>query len=721
MVETMLHVSKLDSPHRVLDVEKRLYRLSGVRRVRTDVSARQVRVTFDAGELALPRLLDACEASGCAAEPMAHEHLDDATRTAHDDALKRMLVAGLFGMQAMMFACVLYIGRFEPIDASTLALFRWLGLLAAAPVVSYAAWPFYRHAMRGLRRHRPDVDTPIAVAASLVYLASVYAAVTGRGEVYFDSVSMLVFVLLLGRYLALRARKRHRALGQAMAATMPLVCRRRDERGHLHAVAVSELQEGDRVHVDEGGRVPVDGVLHSARVRLDEACLTGESRPCLRRRGEDIVAGSLVLDGPLELRVGKVRLRAASALPELPHATHSPSRVGVAKRDFTHVFGVQLLALTMLVALGWLYFDPGRAFDVGVAVLVVACPCAFALAEPATLTRAMMVLARRGVLVTKPEHLQSLTCAHHLFLDKTGTLTMPALTINRVQAFVGHQRDDVLRAAVALARESAHPLARALVHAIAPGDIPIAEDVTIEAGGGIRGRVEGRYLSLGRRGFNDTDVDGDADDDALWLFDEDEPIARLPFADQLRPSVPDMVKAFVRQGMTVTLASGDSVERVGTLASRLGIRDWHARQTPADKLARVEAAQAHGDKVVMLGDGINDAAALAAADVAVSLLEGTDLARVQAGLILTGDIGALVQARQVAVRAGQILRQNRRWALAYNVCAVPLAACGLMSPWLAVLAMSVSSLGVVLNAMRLRLPSAPAGDDVSVPGQRVPA
>lgn len=701
--EIALHTPDLATPWQALRLEQWLSALHGVSRVDVHTDARRVRITFQPDQADIHDLLNACAQAGCPAQPLHHDNLDDRTQHQADDALKRLLVAGIFGMQAMMFAFVLYVGAFDAADATTMALFRWLGLLAATPVVTYAAVPFFRHAWTDLRAGRAGIDTPIALAVILIYTGSMVSTLRGHGETWFDSACMLVFVLLLGRYLELRARHKHRALGQAASHATPLTARRYDRDGTLETVALAELNPGDCVHVTEGSIVPVDGVLTSDTAQLDTSTHTGESRPQALQQGEPVAAGSVALEASLELRV--TRSSAASSLARLHALTQSarrqPARVSATSARSVAWFMCGIITLASMTAAFWLWHDPARALDATVAVLVVACPCAFALAAPATLTRAMSVLVHHKVLVTRPQALIALADVDHVLFDKTGTLTQPSVDAHATDIRGDLSTEQATTLAVALARQSSHPLARALAQAHAKLPLQSVQQVQVIPGHGICGTVDGRTWKLGRPAGTDTVPD---DGTALWFGDSKRALAGFRLNETPRSSAADTVCALHSDGMAIQLASGDAPDRVRALADHLGIETWFARQSPEDKYRRVTELQRTGCGVLVVGDGSNDAAALAAADVSASLVTATDLARQQADLLLEDQLDGLVLARRMARLTRRTLRQNRAWGLTWNVLAVPLAAMGLIPPWLAVIGMSASSLLVVLNALRMDAP-----------------
>jgi P-type Cu2+ transporter len=361
--EIALRVESLNDARQVLWLEQRIRALPGVRRVAIDRPAQRVRVVWDAERTSLPSLLDSFAAANCPAQPLQHDSIDDARSHEQHDALKRLLVAGMCAMQVMTYAFVIYIGVVDFVDFSTRNLFRWLGLLTTLPVVFYSAQPFFAGAVRELGERRLGINLPVALAVALVFLASTFNTLRGGGEIYFDSVSMFVFLLLGGRYVELRSRHRSGALGDAAIDATPLLAQRRRADGELETVPAIALLPGDRVHVAEGGTVPADGVLESAGVRVDEALLSGESHPLRRERGERLIAGSVLLSGPAELHVehsgATTTVARLGALAT--RARQARALIAASDREIGR-FVARVLVLTMFTALGWLLVDPGRAF-----------------------------------------------------------------------------------------------------------------------------------------------------------------------------------------------------------------------------------------------------------------------------------------------------------------------------------------------------------------------
>ncbi|HNT39549.1 MAG TPA: heavy metal translocating P-type ATPase [Rubrivivax sp.] len=687
-------------------IERALGAQPGVVSVQVNAAARRARVVWDCARSDLATILGALARTGYQALPLDAKALDDARQRESRDALKRLLVAGFGAMQAMMYASALYLGAFSDIDAATRGLMRWLGLLVATPVVFYSARPFFTGAWRSLRARRLGMDVPVAIAIALIYAASVVEALRGQGEVYFDSVSMFVFFLLVGRFLEMRARHRAGELVDALARTTPAFADRLRADGGTERIGALELVAGDRVIVAEGERVPADGVLESAACRADEAMLSGESAPVRKQPGDALAGGSVLLDGPATVRVTRVGADTALAgiVALMARAQSERPRLARAGERAAAGFVARVLTLAAFCALGWSFVDPSRALAATLAVLVVSCPCAFALAVPAALTRALSVLAARGVFVVHADAIEDLARATHAVFDKTGTLTSPELEL--LQAHDG-ERDDLLAAAAALARGSTHPVSQAIVRAAQ--DLPprLAGELETARGQGVEGCIDGRRLRLGRRAWAlggcgaPEGAPADADD-LVVLAEAGRLLASFRLGERLRPGAREAIAALRADGVQVELLSGDAQGKVATVAAALAIGRHRARQSPADKLQRLHALRAQGARVLAVGDGINDAPVLAGADVAVALASGSELARASGDIVLDdGTLAALPEARRLAQQTLAVLRQNQRWALVYNLAVVPFGALGFVPPWLAAIGMSASSLVVILNALRI--------------------
>ena len=701
-------------------IERALSSVAGVRQVSVNVAGKRAEIIWDAEVIGLGTLLGAIARLGYRPHPLDRESLDDVAGREQRAALKRLVIAGLGMMQAMMFAIVLYAGALDGIDAPTRDFFRWIGLVVTIPVVFYSARSFFAGAWNELRAHRPGMDTPVALAVALVFVASVVETLRGGAHVYFDSAGMFVFLLLGGRYLEMRGRHRATDIVDALARLQPAVARRRLASGSIENVGVQELDAGDCVLVADGATVPADGVLTNEACRVDESLLSGESKPQRRLRGEQLIAGSVVVDGPAEIRVE--RLGADTMLSAIVRLVgraqqQRPRWVRYADRMAGYfVYGLLLAAAA--TAAFWLMVEPARAFPAALAVLVVACPCAFALAVPAALARALAVLARRGVLVLKPNALENLVRADYFVFDKTGTLSDRTLELAATLPLARKSAAQCLAIAAQLEAGSTHPIAAALRSAAGVSKIPPATCLRNIAGNGVEGEIDGEIHRLGRAQFA---AAASSDDDSVVLADSSGAIARFVLRETVRADAAPTLAALRREGAKIEILSGDSGARVALLAARLGVDAWRARLDPQHKLERLAELRAADATVAVVGDGVNDAPALAGADLGVAIGGGAELAHSSADIVLANDrLGGLIQARRIARTTRRIMRQNIVWSIVYNAASVPLAAAGLVPPWLAAIGMSASSLAVIANSLRIRCVDGTPGAPLEQAAQPLP-
>lgn len=684
-------------------IDKALRREAGVEDVVANAVTGRVRIRWRPQATPLSQPLSRMAALGYRPYLATGLVREEARRRERNRWILRIGIAGLGAMQAMMFAEALYLDTSGEMSPATRDFFRWITFLVATPVVFYSGWPFLEGMWRELRHRRLGMDTLIATSTLLAWGASVVETVRHGTHVWYDAAVMFVFLLLAARMIEQGARKAASAQVDALARARPLLATREtsdaDEAGR-EQVLVSQLHAGDIVRVAPGEPVPTDGVLLEAGA-FDEALLTGESTPVPKQAGDTVFAGSLSVDVPARLQV--TRTGAQTRLSELARLVDEaqaerPRMAQVADR-IAHRFVVLLLASALLVYIGWRIYDPSRAFEVTLAVLVVSCPCALSLAIPSALAAAHGALSKLGVLGVREDALERLAAADTLVFDKTGTLTDGQPRIDRIEVMNGMDEADAISIAQALERDSRHPLARAF-QALPPTRTAQAEAVRQIPGQGIEGIVDGKSWRLGHAAFAAADVIDEGH--ALWLGDGVRAQARFTLAEQVRGDAINAVHALRKQGLSVELASGDGEVAVAAMAQALDIPRHAARQTPEDKLARVRALQAAGHRVAMVGDGINDAPVLAGADVSLAMGEGAALAQRAADFVITGPrLARIPQAIAIARRTRVVIRQNLGWATAYNLVALPLAATGHVTPWMAALGMALSSLLVTLNALRL--------------------
>ncbi|MBT9567701.1 MAG: heavy metal translocating P-type ATPase [Thiobacillus sp.] len=701
--------------------ERHIAGLPGVLSVEINYATRRARVRWDNSRVQLSAILKAVGDIGYIAHPFDPGRSDDIYKRERNASIKRLAVAGLGMMQVMMYALPTYTAT--DMTAEIRVLMSWASLVLTIPVVLYSARPFFVGAWRDLKRRMLGMDVPVALGVGTAFIASVYGTFSGNGEVYYDSVTMFVFLLLTGRFLEMNARRRAGAAAEELVKLIPAATTRlpawpaRDEE----QVPVARLSVGDRVLVRPGETVPADGVVIDGDSAVNEAMLTGESLPVSKGVHARVVGGSLNQASPLVVQIDKLGAdtRLASIVRLLDRAQSEKPRIGqLADRAAAWFVGL-LLIVTFLVGVVWYVIDPSKVLWIVVSILVVTCPCALGLATPAALTTATGRLTRLGLLTTRGHALETLARATDLVFDKTGTLTHGHLSVRRVIPLGGRTEADVLAVAAALESGSEHPIARAL--RAAGSAAHDAHAIRNTPGRGVEGMVDGQVYRIGTPDFasagathavppkQDSDQPAenrheDAPGHESWvaLGDESGLIAWFALADTPRADAAASLAALRALGLQLHLVSGDGESAVKATAQQLDITDWRAAALPEDKLAYVNALQAQGRIVAMVGDGINDAPVLAGAQVSIAMGEGADVAQAAADMVMLGGrLSTLADGVALARKTQKIIRQNLGWALGYNLIAIPAAALGHVTPWIAGIGMSSSSLLVVLNALRL--------------------
>ncbi|GAB2180556.1 heavy metal translocating P-type ATPase [Denitratisoma sp. agr-D3] len=700
--------------------ESHISRQPGVTGVEINYATRRARVRWDTRKTQLSKILEAIAAIGYRAHPYDAGKSEQLARKERKSALWRLFVAGFGMMQVMMYAIPVYLADDGTMTADIEQLMRWASLLLTIPVVLYSSAPFFSNALRDMRLRRVGMDVPVALGVGAAFVASLWATVSGHGEVYFDSVTMFVFFLLTGRYLEMMARQKAVRGVETLSRAMPAFANRLTAYPALDTdrVVVSDLVVGDRVLVRPGETIPADGRVVSGDSAVDESLLTGESLPINRREGDGVTGGSVNTSSPLVVQVTRVgeqtRMAAIARLMERA-ATEKPRMVLTADKIAAR-FVSALLLLAVVTAAVWLRIDPDRALLVFISVLVVSCPCALSLATPAVLTVATGVLASRGLLVARGHAVETLARVDTMVFDKTGTLTVGQPVLRAVHPYGGQDEAAVLAVAVAMEQASEHPLARALVEGHGQQgrvELPTIESIKSVTGSGVEARVAGDTCRLGRIGFV-AELHGQplpADMEALraegrllialgngrgWL-------GFFVLEDALRPSAMKALARLARLKIGTLIMSGDTQASAERIAAETGIVRALGGLSPEAKHAELLRLQKTGAVVAMVGDGINDAPVLAQAQVSIAMGEGTDLARAQGDMVLLGgDLDVLADGVALARATMRIVKQNLVWAFAYNFLAIPFAMAGWVTPWMAGIGMSASSLFVVLNALRLQ-------------------
>ena len=684
-------------------VDKALRQAPGVLDVRANAVDGRLQLRWDPARTPLSSLLQRVGRLGYRPALLASPTRDAEQRRERRRQMIALGVAGLGTLQAMMFSEALYLDTAGQMPEATRDAFRWVTAAVSAPVVFIAGAPFLRGLWAEWRMRLPGMDTLIGGGILLAWLGSLVETLRGGPQVWFDAAVMFVLFLLAARFLEARLRDANTARLDAIAGAQPAMAWR--VRGEaLEAIAARELAIGDLVQVGTGHALPCDGIVDGEDAWVDEALLTGESTPLRRRQGDPVLAGSHVHAGTLRLRATAVG--AATAMSQIARQVaqareQRPAMAGWAEAIARRVV-VATLVLSALVAITWWFIEPANAFPATLAVLVATCPCALALAVPAAIARAQSRLLARGVLALGPDALPRLAAIDLVAFDKTGTLTRGEPQLLAIEALGCRDPEAVRAIAARLELGVAHPLAKAF------GAAPEgrhADAVVLRPGDGVEGRIEGALWRLGRRRFADPAADaGTPDDGGIWLSCDGRLEARFDVDDAPRDDAAATVAALGRDGLGLRILSGDADARVAALGERLGIGAGQrlARLSPEGKLAALHRLQADGHRVLMVGDGVNDAAVLAAADVSAAMASGASLAQRQADLVLLGSrLAPLGDALRLARQTQAIVRQNIVWAIAYNALMLPLAAVGIVGPGLAALGMALSSLAVTANAWRI--------------------
>jgi len=576
-----------------------------------------------------------------------------------------------------------------------------VSLLLTLPVMAYAAKPFFSSAWRALNSRELNMDVPISLALLYTFFASTYATVLDTGEVYFESVCMFVFLLQLGKFFEFRARKRARDATSNLLKVMPVSATLLLD-GEPQTTSARKLNCGDVILVKAGETIPADGVVVTGQSSADESMLTGEYHPVAKTHGDAVMAGSLNHDGILTIAVSRplTESRLGQIIRLQQQTLHQKPAILQRTDKIARFFVQRLLIIASLTFIGWYFFiDADRAFWVTLSVLVATCPCALSLATPTAITCALAQLNKQGLLIKNQHVLHFLPKLSQVFFDKTGTLTQGRFSLAKVDVLAeGWQEADVLALIAALESRSEHPIARAFAPFYDP-DLQINE-ITLHIGAGLSANWQGQPVLLGSQAFCQAQaVDAGAQ---VVLKVADELVAAVTLADQLRPEVPKLVQTLQQQQLKLAILTGDSSDHGAELGQQLNIDAVFSGCSPEQKVSTIQQAVAQGETVLMIGDGINDSPCFHAAQVSVALDSGTELSKNQADVVLLhNDLSQLELLIAGARRAQKIVRQNLWWAAGYNLVIVPLAVCGFVSPYVAVIGMSFSSILVVSNSLRL--------------------
>jgi len=698
--------------------ERVLRGLDGVLDVDIDYASHHARVRWDPARIRLSEILESILNIGYVAHPYDPTRREQLNALQRKRSTERLIFAGVIGMVVMNFAIAGYVMGLGD-ETGELALWvrvgRWTSLFATTALLAYPGQEFFIGAWHDLRNRRLGMDVPIVLGISIAYLGSLHTTWTQSGEVYYDSIAMFVFLVLLARRIELRGRLRAADAIDRVGRIQPRTARRLDPDGERE-VLVTELAPGNQVRVRPGEIVPADGRLVDGPTSFDESLLTGEALPVVRGPGDRVIGGTCNVDQPVVIEIE--RDSADSTLADihrlLARGLRDAPRYAVLAQRAATWFVAVVLAIAALTAGAWLWLEPAAAVPNTVAVLIVTCPCALALATPVAAAIGVGRLADNGILTVRSDALEVLAQCDTFAFDKTGTLTSGELRVESVEAFGGMDAATACAVAAALEARSEHPIGRA-VRAAHAGPVVTVDRLRHRIGEGIEADIGDTRWRIGKPAFALQTAAGkpaDArpaelpgrDKVRVALANDQGTGAFFVLGDRLRPGAAELLPMLRNLGVGhIVLLSGDSQAGVERLARDLGFDEVRGDLTPADKLRWIRARQASGARVAMIGDGINDAPTLAGADASLSFAHATELAQVHSGLLVLGNhLGVIADIRRLATAVRRIIRQNLVWAACYNLLAVPAAAGGMIAPWGAAIGMSLSSLLVVLNALRLR-------------------
>ncbi|BAJ02137.1 heavy metal translocating P-type ATPase [Shewanella violacea] len=681
-------------------IEHKLKHVNGIIKIQVNSTTERALITWLPEQIKLSDILNKISAIGYQAAPYQVDEQELLSKKNSRQFLLKLGLAGFATMQVMMFALALYAGYFTDLELEFRDYFRWVSLIFAAPVVFYSALPFYFSAIRSIFSGRLNMDVSVSIAILGAYIASCIATINGNGEVYFESVSMFTFFLLLGRYFEQNARQKASVSSSNLHKLVPLTAHLITQIGSKD-IPAKGLKVGDIILVKPGETVAADGVIIDGRSSLNEAMLTGEQMPVSKSLSCEVYAGTINIEQPIRVEVtavGQDQL-VAEIIRLQESASNNKPRVALYVDSISNYFTWTILVVAALTYLVWKIYWPEDAFWVTLSVLVATCPCALALATPTAVTCATGIFTRIGVIARTPGVFEKLTQVRHVVFDKTGTLTCGDLNIESTELIKATDETQVLAIAACLEASSLHPIAKAFESYRDP-NFSVNQSLN-HIGQGLSGEVNGHQYRIGSAAFVGASDIRNSKAQSIYLADESQILAKFILVDAIRCDAAATVKILKESGCRVSIASGDTSDHVEEVASKVGIKDVNKGLSPQGKLQLVRQYQTQSH-VAMFGDGINDAPVLAGANLSIAMGSGAAVTKSSADLILLGDkLSRYTDAVNVAKLTEKIIKQNLFWALGYNLFIIPLAVTGHVLPYVAALGMSASSLIVVGNSLRL--------------------
>ncbi|GAA60875.1 Cu2+-exporting ATPase [Pseudoalteromonas sp. BSi20652] len=680
-------------------IEKQLLNLNTVKRVDVNTSTNRAMIQWDKTSTPLSEVITALAKIGYKAYPFQADIEAQQKQQTAKAYIRRLGVAGLMTMQVMMFAFAMYFGMFSGMDSNFEQYFRWISLVLATPVILYSALPFLTNAINGLKAKQLNMDLPVSLAIFGAYSASCYATFMEVGEVYFESVCMFTFLLLLGKYLEFRARLKASEFTANLQKLLPLTARTINESGEELIIAAKKLKLNDVVLIKAGETIPADGELIKGKTTVDESMMTGEHQPVTKFIGHNVYAGCVNHDGVIEIKINKIGQNTLlNQIIRLQHnaLTKRPKLVEITDK-VAQWFIACLLIFASLTAIGWYQIDPEHAFWITISVLVATCPCALSLAIPTALTCAVATLTRKGVLIKQAHVLETLSQITLFAFDKTGTLTQGKFSLDEVDIIdKQYTKAQVLDIAAMLERYSEHPIASAFDE-ITPEHHHF-DNVEVHPGLGISAQDENNHYAIGKSGW----FDSKKSNAQASLYINKQVVARFYFVDKVKNDAKKLIDSLQSQNLTCHMLTGDASDAGQKVAKQLKLESVQSGCSPQDKQTAVERWSSQNEIVAMVGDGVNDSPVFASAHLSIAMETGADISKNSADVVLlNSDLASIGHLLNVAKQTRRIIKQNLALSLLYNASILPLAALGLVAPWMAVIGMSASSIIVISNSLRL--------------------
>lgn len=693
----------------------KLQGMDGILSVTGNYTNSRLNISWDNSRLPLSEILRVISSLGYTAFPYHKATSRNLFESERKSMLIRIGVAGVLGMQVMMIAFALYASDPESLQPAMRSLLYWLSCFLTVPVIVYSGKSFFAGALRDVRCARTGMDIPVALGISIAFIGSLYNTVTGHEHIYYDSVVMFIFFLLTGRYLEFMSRRRAfddiDSLNRIIPATTTLITGNNIEK----IIPVSELMVNNIILVLPGETFPADGNIKDGSTIVDESILTGESQPLTRNINDKVIAGSINIESPVKVEVSAVGDKTVQA--KLCHlieeSQQQKPRLSVSADYIASWFVFLVLIIAGTVAWYWWHIDHDKWLPITVSVLVVACPCALSLATPTAVTVATSTLMKTGIAVKRSDSIENLAGVTDFVFDKTGTLTLGKPRVVTIECQDDNEKEKYLAIAAAMERLSEHPIAEVICSTCSKDDLPECKHVTNKSGYGLSAEIEGvryfigsiRYINNITRALIKRDlssIENSNKSSVVLLANENKILCKFVLEDTIRPGARNLIEYLNSLGINTAIISGDRDQPVQNVAEETGISTIFAGLDPGEKLETVNNMKLNGARIAVVGDGINDAPILASAHVSIAMGAGTDLAKLNSDMILMNDsMDSLHETVSIAYRTLANIRQNIAWAIAYNIVAIPVAAAGLIAPWMAALGMSLSSLVVIGNASRL--------------------